>query len=432
MIKPLSTQIEKDGIRIAGMAVEDLAKDHGTPLYVIDKATLTANVLKYTQLFNEEHPNFLIAYASKANLTVGLAKILNQLGCGFDVVSAGELFTVLKAGVHNENIIFHGNNKSEQEIEMALEHGIRLIIDNETELETIIELAEKHDTRAKTLLRLKPEIEAHTHDYIKTGQIDSKFGIEKKDLIRLSKKLIDHPLTHFHGIHAHIGSQIFDTTPYEDLVEILWNHVIEIKNELNYNVREINIGGGVGVQYIKSDDPPDPLEIIRNVIKTLHQKFEDTQLYGCSSNYPRIILEPGRSVIATAGVTLYTIGAIKRIEGIKNYVFIDGGMADNPRPILYGAEHTFEISGKQVSDTDDTYTIAGKFCESGDIIGTDIKLSNPKKGDVLVVYGTGAYNYSMSSNYNRFTKPAMLIADSGKANTLVARETLTDIIRNDK
>ncbi|MBT5954262.1 diaminopimelate decarboxylase, partial [bacterium] len=270
------------------------------------------------------------------------------------------------------------------------------------------------------------EIEAHTHEYIKTGQIDSKFGIDKNDLIKIVKVIVSDDNLEFLGIHSHIGSQIFDVKPFEDLANLMIEKVALIKSELGIDVPEINCGGGIGIQYVESDDPPAVSDFVARLCSKLKAACERENL-----ELPLLMLEPGRSIVGTAGITAYKIGTVKRIKNVKNYVFIDGGMADNPRPIMYQAEYTFALANKADRPNTDTFSIAGKFCESGDILANGISLPDAEVGDVLVVYGTGAYNYSMASNYNRFCRPAMVVVKDGSARYLVKRETFQDLVNLD-
>lgn len=308
---------------------------------------------------------------------------------------------------------------------MAIEYDIRIVVDNLTELGRVIEQAELLHRTARILIRLKPEIEAHTHDYIKTGQIDSKFGIRKEELLDAVRQC-DHPLIQFLGLHGHIGSQIFDEAPYLDLVDIMVGHIQTLRSELGVSVTELDLGGGFGIRYTDSDDPPAVRPLVRAMAQRLKAACQSTGL-----PLPLLILEPGRSIVGNAGVTIYEVGAIKSIPGIKDYLFIDGGMADNPRPAMYGSKYTFDIASKLDQPKSSQYDIAGKFCESGDILGKEIPLQSAAPGDILLVYGTGAYNYAMSSNYNRFCRPAMVAVENGQSSVWVARETYEDLVKND-
>jgi diaminopimelate decarboxylase len=426
-MKPESFKInKKNHMELGGIDMVKLAEEFGTPLYVLDEETLIKNCEDYTKNLAKHYPNFLVAYASKALSTVGLLNLFAAQGLGCDVVSGGELFTALKSKIKKEDILFHGNNKSKAELEMAIQKGIKIVIDNETEIENILSINKKLKKKIQVLIRLKPEIEAHTHDFVKTGQIDSKFGIDKKVLLENIRKIIADKNITFLGLHAHIGSQIFDIEPFEDLIHILVNYSAQIEQKLKIKVTYLNLGGGIGIKYMPDDDPPNINKFIARIAEKIK---EECKINGLA--LPKLVLEPGRSMVGRAGVTLYEVGAVKKVPG-KAYIFVDGGMADNPRPILYKAKYEFMLANKAKNKIgQEEYAIAGKFCETGDILATNIKLPEAEAGDILVVFATGAYNYSMSSNYNRFCKPAMVLVAKRKAKILVKRETFEDIIRND-
>ncbi len=425
---PVSLTTSPEGpMCLADIPLPKLAAKYGTPLYVMDRETLAKNCRDYTQALAKFYPNSLVVFAGKANLNLGLLNILAQEHLGVDVVSGGELFTALRSKIPAQHVLFHGNNKSSSELEMAIRHGIRIMVDHEEELVQILGLAKTLEKTAQIMLRLKPEIEAHTHDYIKTGHIDSKFGLDKRDLIRLVNWIKSEPSLHLKGLHSHIGSQIFDLEPFEDLAQIMTQHMATVKAECEIELEELNLGGGIGIQYTTQDDPPS----IGLYIEKL-----TTKLKACCAELgiaqPRLILEPGRSIVGTAGVTLYSVGAVKSIPGIKDYVFVDGGMADNPRPMMYQAQYTFSVADKPHETPSRIYTIAGKYCESGDILAKDVKLPEVNVGDTLVVFDTGAYNYSMASHYNRSAKPAMIVVENGQDRVLVRRETYEDLLRYDE
>ncbi|MFC1617111.1 diaminopimelate decarboxylase [Candidatus Margulisiibacteriota bacterium] len=404
----------------------NLVREYGSPLYVLDEEVLRENCRKYVSTIKENYPDFLVAYASKALSAIGILDVLAEEGLGADVVSGGELYTALKSKVKPENILFHGNNKSGQELEYAIQEKIKIVIDNGDELEKIIQIAEKLNKKVEVLIRLKPEIEAHTHDFIKTGQIDSKFGVEIRNLLKVVERINNAKNVDYLGLHAHIGSQIFDVEPFEELVRLLVQHSVEIRDALGIETKIINIGGGIGITYTASDDPPTIEDFILRITNKLKQECQKRGL-----DLPKLIIEPGRSIIGSAGVTLYTIGTIKEIKGIKTYLFVDGGMADNIRPMLYQAKYDFEIANKKDQEKLEKYTIAGKFCESSDILAENVMLPKAEVGDILLVKATGAYNYSMASNYNRFCKPAMVMVNNGKARLIIRREDFKDLIRND-
>ena len=411
--------------RIGGVSVSELVNTYGTPLYVMDVATLRHNCLNYIEPLKQEYPNHLVVFAGKANLNRSLLNCIQPTGMGVEVVSGGELFTALRSTIPAQNMLFHGNNKSNSELKMAIEYDIRIVVDNLTELSNVIEQAELLHRTARVLIRLKPEIEAHTHDYIKTGQIDSKFGIRKEELLDAVRQC-DHPLINFLGLHGHIGSQIFDEAPYLDLVDIMVGHMQTLRSELGISVAELDLGGGFGIRYTESDDPPAVRPLVTAMAQRLKAACQSTGL-----PLPLLILEPGRSIVGNAGITLYEVGSIKTIPNIKEYLFVDGGMADNPRPAMYGSKYTFDIANKLSEPKTKHYDIAGKFCESGDILGKQVPLQAAGRGDILMVYGTGAYNYAMSSNYNRFCRPAMVAVENGASSIWIARETFEDLVKND-
>ena len=424
-VKPITLTRHLEGeLEVGGIDLTELAQTYGTPLYVLDEATLRDNCRAYTAPLSQHYPNYQVVFAGKAGLNKGILNLIAEEGLGVDVVSGGELYTALKSDVSPDKILFHGNNKSLEEISMALDHQIRIVVDNGQELKNIQTLCQQKACTANLLVRLKPEIEAHTHDYIKTGHIDSKFGIDKRELIDIISFIVDTPELKFLGIHGHIGSQIFDVEPYLDLVRIMVCHLVHIKSEVGVEVEELNLGGGIGIRYIEQDDPPAIDLFIEKLTTLLKEELKKAGL-----KEPKLILEPGRSIIGNAGLTLYTVGAVKPIPGIKDYVFVDGGMADNPRPMLYQAEYTFELANK--AGKGKPYTIAGKYCESGDVLAEGVLLPEPSVGDVLAVYGTGAYNYAMASNYNRCQRPAMVGVFGGHSRVLVRRETYDDVIRYD-
>lgn len=427
-IKPLNTKINQKGnIEISGCDLVEVAKEYKTPLYVIDRRTLETMALDYKRAFMP-YENIKMVYASKALMTLSVAKILYNLGFGFDVVSLGEMYTLKNAGIDLAHATFNGNNKGLEEIEFAVKNNIaRVSADSFHELKLLDDTAKKFGKIQKILLRINPRIECHTHEYIQTGQIDSKFGFdfEKTDetIEFIFKNYKNLELT---GLHAHVGSQIFETKIFADEIEVLIKEIKNIKDKYGILLHEINIGGGLGVKYVENDNPPSVYDAAKVTIEAL-EKY--CKMYDVEK--PTLIIEPGRSLISTAGVTLYTIGAEKNIEGIRKYVSVDGGMADNPRPSMYQAKYFAEIANKKDSVSMEKVTVAGKFCESGDILIKDIMLNSPTAGDILCVYCTGAYCYSMSSNYNSFLRPAMVLLDNGEAKEIVKRQTLEQLIQND-
>ncbi len=427
-IKPLNTKVNSKGnIEISGCDLVELAEKYSTPLYVMDRVTLEKMANDYKQAFSN-YKNTRMMYASKALMTSAIASIFYKLGFGFDVVSLGEMYILKNAGIDLSHATFNGNNKGCDELEYAVLNNIaRVSVDNFYELELLDNIAKKMNKVQKILLRITPGIECHTHEYIQTGQLDSKFGFdlhmidEAIDLIQKQYKNLD-----LKGLHAHVGSQIFETKIFEDEIEVLLKEIRRIKDKFNIELNEVNIGGGLGITYVESDAPPNVYEVAEITIKAI-EKY--CALYELSE--PVLYIEPGRSLVATAGVTLYTIGASKNIEGIRKYISVDGGMADNPRPSMYCAEYYAEIVNKKEGYNPEKVTVAGKFCESGDILIKDIELNSPKAGDTLCLYATGAYCYSMSSNYNGVLKPAMVLINEGKSDIIVRRQTLQQLVEND-
>ncbi|MFA5839304.1 MAG: diaminopimelate decarboxylase [Candidatus Margulisiibacteriota bacterium] len=403
-------------LEIGGCSCTDLAQKFGTPLYVIDEITLRNRCRDYIQLFQKFHPKTEIAFASKALCTTAIAKIVASEGLGIDVSSGGEIYTAQKAGCDLKKAYFHGNNKPAEEIKFALKVGVgRFVIDNLDELNRLDKVAKEMNKTAEILIRINPGIEAHTHEYIKTGTTDSKFGVPQNEIDAVVKEAKSRSNIKIVGLHAHIGSQIFDVQPFVDETKLL----LELVDK--FELTELDLGGGIGIPYLESEVAPDLEDFARRITAVL-QGRKDIKL----------ILEPGRSIVGQAGVTLYTIGGIKEIPSIRKYVFIDGGMSDNPRPILYQAKYAAAIANRANLPKTETVTVAGRFCESGDILIRDINLQPITVGDILAVFCTGAYNYAMASNYNRVGRPAMVMVNNGKATIIVKRESYEDLTRNDQ
>ncbi len=425
----LSTN-EKNHLTIGGIDATELATSYGTPLYVLDEDCIRNNCQLYTESMKKYYDgNGMILYASKALCTMALCKIIASEGMGLDVVSGGELYTAHKAGFPMEHVYFHGNNKTNDELTMALTLGVgRIVVDNREELHRLNDLCGKLDKKASILFRIKPGIDAHTHDFIMTGQIDSKFGValETGEAMEIIKEAASLENINVVGVHCHIGSQIFDLDPFEKAAEVMVNFIGDVKDAIGLTITELNLGGGFGICYTESDDPiayDQYMEAVSKVVKATAQAR--------GIELPKILMEPGRSIVAPAGITLYTVGSVKEIPGVRNYLSVDGGMADNPRFILYDAEYSFLLANRASDVKNERYTVAGRCCESGDLLGKDIALPTAKSGDILAVLATGAYNYSMSSNYNRLPRPAMVMTSGGKAHVVVKRETYEDIIKND-
>lgn len=427
-IKPLNTKINQKGnLEISGCDLVDLATQYKTPLYVVDRVTLETMAKDYLEAFSKYEKTHIL-FASKSLMTGSIAKILSNLGLGFDVVSIGEMYTLLNAGVDLSKSSFNGNNKSIEEIEFAIDNKIdHFSVDNFLELKNLNQVAAQKNVIQKIHLRITPGIECHTHEYIQTGQIDSKFGFDLSHIDNVIE-LIQNEYKNLNlvGLHAHIGSQIFETQVYYDEVGVLLKEIKRINDKFSLNLNEINLGGGLGITYTEADNPPSVYDIASVIIKSIDDNCKQLNL-----EKPFLYIEPGRSLVCSSGVTLYTIGSEKKIEGIRKYITVDGGMADNPRPSMYGAKYCAEIANKKETQNLECVTVAGKFCESGDILIKDIELNSPTAGDILCVYDTGAYCYSMSSNYNSALKPAMVLINNGKSDLILKRQTAQQLVQND-
>lgn len=427
-IKPLTTKINSAGnIEIGGCDMVDLAEKYSTPLYVIDEETLRSICKDYKKAF-EKYPKTRMMYASKALCTSAVSKILAEEGFGFDTVSGGEIYTVYKSGIDMSKVLFNGNNKSYDELSLAVDVGVgRVSADNFFELALLNEIAQSKGKVVDILLRITPGIECHTHEYIQTGHLDSKFGFDLTQIDEAVELILnEYKNLKLHGFHAHIGSQIFETSIYADEIEILVKELVRLDEKFGLKLDEINIGGGLGVKYVDSDVPPSTFEIGEIIINKLNDVIAKYNI-----EPPTVFLEPGRSIISTSGVTLYTVGSSKQVPHGTKYVAVDGGMSDNPRPSMYQAEYFAEVANNKEDAELEKVTIAGRFCESGDILIKNIELPKLEEGDILCVYNTGAYNYSMASNYNRVQKPAMVLVKESESEIIIQRETLDDLISHD-
>lgn len=412
-----------------GCDTVELAKKYGTPLYVMDEDYILDRINEIKKDFLEKHDNTMAVYASKAFLTKEMARIIKREGLGMDVVSGGELYTAIEVDFPMDKIVFHGNNKTPDEIEMAVKHGVgRIIVDSLGELDLIEGIGEKYNKKVNILFRISPGVEADTHKFIQTGQVDSKFGIPLKDniIIEAVKKAMDCKHIDLLGFHFHIGSQIHKNDGYILAVQRIVNLMKKFKEELGFETRELNVGGGFGIKYTPGEERRPLSYFTDAIMNTLESECEEKEL-----KRPRVLIEPGRWVVGEAGITLYTIGTIKEIPGIRTYVSIDGGMTDNPRPSLYEAKYEGVVANKYGEKPVKKVTIAGKCCESGDILIWDLEVPEIERGDILAVLSTGAYNYSMASNYNRIPKPAVVMVSKGKDRLIVKRETYQDIMRNE-
>ncbi|HEY8347805.1 MAG TPA: diaminopimelate decarboxylase [Symbiobacteriaceae bacterium] len=417
-------------LTIGGIDVMDLVREYGTPLHVMDEQLIREKCRAYREAFQQYYPDGVVAYASKAFLCTAMAALVEQEGLSLDVVSGGEIATAVKAGFPMERTFFHGNNKTPEEIRLALASGVgRFVVDSLSELELLNRLAGEAGKTARIALRITPGVSAHTHHYISTGQLDSKFGIPIAMGMAMdaTRRALSLPHVELVGFHCHIGSQIFDLEGYRVAARIMVDFLAEVRKETGFTAAELNMGGGLGVRYTEADTPRTPAELVRTLAETVRQACE---AHGFP--LPRLVVEPGRSIVAEAGTTLYTIGSIKEIPGVRTYIAVDGGMGDNIRPALYQAEYECAVANRLSSPAEKVVTVAGRYCESGDILIVDAKVANDVAvGDVLAVFATGAYNYSMASHYNRYPKPAVVFVADGHADLVVRRETFEEMASHD-
>ncbi len=420
-------------LEIGGCDTVDLVNEFGTPLYVMDEAAIRANCRAYKSAFESRYPRNDIYYASKAFLTSAMAALIASEGLCMDVASKGELFVALQGGFPANRLALHGNNKSKDELTYAVKAGIRhIILDNFLEIELLTEVLQELDAEIDVLVRAAPGVDPKTHRLIRTGQADTKFGfnIANGSAIEAVKRAVAAPGMRFKGIHCHVGSQLLDSETHEQAVEIMTNLMLAVHNETGAIVEELNIGGGLGVRYLRDHQPPSYDEFAETITTALKAGLDRAGL-----PYPVLEQEPGRSLVGEAGLTLYKIGAIKTVPiqeapGERTYVSIDGGMSDNPRPQLYEAVYECLIANKADQPADKVVTIAGKHCET-DIMIWNTNVAQPVSGDILAVKTTGAYNHAMASNYNRFLRPAVVFVNEGKADLVVRRESLDDLVKNE-
>ncbi|CDM68065.1 Diaminopimelate decarboxylase [Clostridium bornimense] len=422
-------RIEEDTLYIGGVSTKELAKEYSTPLYVIDEQHVRNVCREYLRNFKVKENGNRVTYAGKAFLPLEMCKIINEEGLCLDVVSGGELYTAYKSGFPMEKVLFHGNNKTIEEIKMGISLGVgRFVADNFYELNTINEFAKKENKVVNVYIRITPGIEAHTHDYIKTGQIDSKFGFTliNDGVVNAVKEILKLENIKLMGLHAHIGSQIFDVDPFVDEVEVMFNIMNDVRSKLGIELPELDLGGGFGIYYTKEDKPKNPkvfCDAILNKAEEMSKKLEYPM--------PKLIIEPGRSIIGNAGTTLYTVGSIKEIPEVRKYISVDGGMTDNIRPSLYRADYECAIANKMNCKEEELVTVAGKCCESGDILISDAKLPKVESGDILAVATTGAYGYSMSSNYNKIPRPAVVMVKDGNSRVVCKRQSYEDLLASE-
>lgn len=421
---------EQGHFTLGGMDVLPLAREYGTPLMLMDEDLIRENMRMYRDSIEKHYGGQgLCCYASKAFSCKQIYRVCQEEGIGVDVVSMGELYTAMSVGFDPHKICYHGNNKTRAELRYALEQGVdRIVVDSYRELDLLDSIAGELGVKAGILLRLSPGIDAHTHAFIRTGQIDSKFGfaISLGDAMKAVKLALSKPNLELRGVHCHIGSQIFEYEPFQHAAEVMLTFLADVKRETGVTVRDLNLGGGFGIRYTAEDDPLPYGEYMAVVSEALHKTCEKLDM-----PLPYVIIEPGRSIVGSAGVTVYEIGGIKEIQGVRTYVSIDGGMTDNVRYALYGSKYDFLIANRANEPKSTSVTVAGRCCESGDLLGKDVPLQSCTPGDYLVVLATGAYNYSMASNYNRVPRPAVVMLREGTARLAIRRESLDDLVRND-
>ncbi len=420
---------DKGHLEIGGVDTVWLAQTFGTPLYVYDVALIRERARGFKQTFENLGVSAQVAYASKAFSSIAMAELANDEGLSLDVVSGGELYTALAADFPPERIHFHGNNKSESELEMALQYGVGcIVVDNFHELNLLQSLCEALNTQAKILLRVTPGIEAHTHDYILTGQEDSKFGFDLQNgqAEQALRSALHSSRIDMLGIHCHIGSQIFETTGFVVAAQKIIEKLSEWKEKLGYEAEVLNLGGGFGIRYTNDDKPLPAAQYVAEIIQEVQKQ---TAIYSLAM--PEIWIEPGRSLVGDAGTTLYKIGSRKEVPNIRQYIAVDGGMSDNIRPALYQAKYEAVLANRALEKAEETVSVAGKCCESGDMLIWDLPLPKSDSDDLLAVFCTGAYGYAMANNYNRIPRPAVVFVENGHALLVIRRETYEDIIRMD-
>lgn len=416
-------------LEIGGCDVAELAEQFGTPLYIVDEALVRQRAREYVESFRASGLKFQVAYASKAFSVMAMCAIAEQEDLSLDVVSDGELYTAMKAGFPAHRIHFHGNNKTPDEINMALDANIGcFVVDNFNELQLLNALAGQKSKKVKVLLRITPGVEAHTHEYISTGQTDSKFGFDlgNGSAYTAVKEAGSLPHLELLGVHSHIGSQIFEVEGFQMAVDKVAGFAVKVRDELNIMFSVINLGGGFGIRYTEGDTPLPVSQYVKAITDSIKTNFSNA-----GYTLPEIWVEPGRSMVGDAGTTLYTVGTSKDIPGVRKYVAVDGGMTDNPRPALYESKYEAILANRANEALEETVSIAGKCCESGDMLIWDLELPKVNSGDLLAVFCTGAYNYAMASNYNRIRRPAVVFVKDGQADVAVKRESLDDIIGND-
>ena len=426
---PFSTEVnDQDHLTIGGCDVVDLVSEFGSPLYVFDEDTLRGMCRQFVGEFSKRYANSRVAYASKAFLIPYIARLVHEEGLALDIVSGGELAVAKAVGFTPEKIYFHGNNKTPDELAFALEYGIgHFVIDSFYELDLLQELAGQKGLKQDVMLRVSPSIDPHTHVYTTTGILDSKFGfsIETGDAAKAIRRAMDSSNLNLNGIHFHLGSPIFELEPYSAAIHAVLNYLTQFKGE-GLNLEEFSPGGGFAIGYVRDELPPDISEYAEEITSTSISVAKELGF-----GEPRLIVEPGRSIVGRAGVALYTVGGIKDIPTVRKYVSLDGGMGDNIRPALYDSKYEAVVAGRMSAPANDVVTLAGKYCESGDVLIRDVELPVIKTGDIIAVPSSGAYAPSMASNYNLNPRPAIVVVKDGEARLARRRETYEDMMRCD-
>ncbi|MEI7024614.1 diaminopimelate decarboxylase [Paenibacillus sp. y28] len=420
---------DKGHLTIGGCDSTQLVEQFGTPLYVFDEALIRQRCKEYVDAFKASGLKFQVAYASKAFCVQAMCRVAEQEGMSLDIVSDGELYTALQAGFPVDRIHFHGNNKTVEEIEMAIDAKIGcFVVDNFVELDMLNHIAGEKGQQVKILLRITPGVEAHTHEYISTGQTDSKFGFDlgNGSAYKAVEEASKRPNLQLLGVHSHIGSQIFEVEGFRMAADKVSKFAAKVRDELNVTFQVINLGGGFGIRYVDGDTPLPVAQYVQAITDAIKDNFDNY-----SYPTPEIWVEPGRSIVGDAGTTLYTVGTSKEIPGVRKYVAVDGGMTDNPRPALYESKYEAILANRANEANEEVVSVAGKCCESGDMLIWDLNLPKVQSGDVLAVSCTGAYNYAMASNYNRLRKPAVVFVKDGQADLVVKRESYQDVAGND-
>ncbi|MEC2075753.1 diaminopimelate decarboxylase [Metabacillus fastidiosus] len=424
-----SKKNELGHLEIGGVDTTELAKQFGTPLYVYDVALIKERARSFKKAFENMGVKAQVAYASKAFSSIAMFQLAKEEGLSLDVVSGGELYTAIKAGFPAEKMHLHGNNKSREELKMALEHGVGcIVVDNFYEIDVLDELYVDGERKIPVLLRVTPGIEAHTHDYITTGQEDSKFGfgLLNGQVERAIEKVLASKAFHLLGFHCHIGSQIFETQGFVLAAERVFEKIKEWKDRFSYVPEVVNLGGGFGIRYTEEDAPLPATYYVEKIVEAVQKQVKEL-----SMEMPEIWIEPGRSLVGDAGTTLYSVGSQKEVPDVRKYVAVDGGMTDNIRPALYEAKYEAALANRMNDKEEEKVSIAGKCCESGDMLIWDIALPSVKPNDLLAISCTGAYGYSMANNYNRIPRPAVVFVEDGEAQLVVKRESYENIIVND-